>query len=160
MKGSNAAQHTEEMRIRKYYGQPVAAAVDLLCYVSTYPFLLAVSSLLSCYHTTSEERGRHLLKGFHYAVLGPALASVSLLTLAPYLAGQALWVALCHCPWVDKTDFARVDFGGGGEVDSSRQKVFTMVTSNVLLGFDYLGKAQNMSFVYDRLYRMMEVLKR
>ena len=150
------------MRVSKY-SHPLATATDVLCYVSTYPFLLAVSSVFSCYHTTSEERGRSLMKAFHFVVLGPALILVAMASVGPYLMGQVLWVALCHCPWVSKTDFARVDLDdGGGEitVSSDRQNEFTLLSANLLLGFDYLGKSQNMNFVYSRLWRIMEVFKR
>ena len=145
------------MRVRKY-SSAVWFACDALCYLLTYPCLLATSSLFSCYLTSSQERGRHLLKGLHYLLLGPAFASLSVLLLPPYLAGQALWVALCHCPLVGKTDFATVDFDG--VAPEAGQKEFTFVTSNLLLGLDFLGKFQNMGFVYGRLWAVMDVMKR
>ncbi len=147
------------MRVLKY-GSPLATALDLISYSMTYPFLLATSSLLCCYLTHSAERGKYLLKALHYLVLGPALVSVTLATLPPYLVGQTLWVVLCHWPGLDKTDFARVDFEQGPGGVKSEGGRFTFVSANVLLGLDFLGKFQNMSFVYRRLWRYWQVLSR
>ena len=132
------------------YSNAVAAFLDLVSFLLTYPWLTCASLAVSCYLNNNHERDRLGLKLLQWFLFGPLLALLVLILLPLFLSGQLLWIVLCSVCRSQPYTYLKMT-----EKCERPQKeladTYTFASANLLLCQEVFCKRQNASFVYSRL---------
>ena len=83
------------MKIVKYNSKFVTL-IDLLCTISTLPWLSILSLFLSCYWSSTYERKRPWTKVIPYAIYGPILGLFVAFLFPFAVIGFLIWIVTCN----------------------------------------------------------------
>ena len=136
----------------RHSGRRLWEALDLVSCLLCLPCYYCANYGLACYYLTTGEqqargpgaRARDLL------VVGPLLLALALLSLPLALHGWLLWLLVCQLSPCLSYSLLTL----GSPAPPTGQKVFTVVTSNALLGPEMVSKFNNLGSSLTRLEGM------
>ena len=124
--------------------------LDFICYIMTYPWFAMLSLFVSCFHTSTEEEKNPSRKYLHYLICAPILGLMVICTFPMAVLGYISWILICN--FFNVPDYAVLSYPED-RAEETKSK-YTFVSANLLLGIEYMGKFQNMPFVYNRLAKI------